>query len=78
MSGSLVYNVGVWCVCFQLWIEKLNYSNLFSPISDEAIICGFGFAEVEDVVNAILFLLSDKSAMTNGAFLPIDGGFLAT
>ncbi|KAL2078440.1 hypothetical protein ACEWY4_026125 [Coilia grayii] len=35
------------------------------------------FAEVEDVVNSILFLLSDKSAMTNGVLLPVDGGFLA-
>ncbi|XP_023676230.1 L-xylulose reductase [Paramormyrops kingsleyae] len=36
------------------------------------------FAEVEDVVNSILFLLSDKSAMTNGVILPVDGGFLAS
>ncbi|XP_029311450.1 L-xylulose reductase isoform X1 [Cottoperca gobio] len=35
------------------------------------------FAEVEDVVNSILFLLSDKSNMTNGVTLPVDGGFLA-
>lgn len=34
-------------------------------------------AEVEDVVNSILFLLSDKSNMTNGVTLPVDGGFLA-
>uniref|UniRef100_A0A8C6WPC4 Dicarbonyl/L-xylulose reductase n=1 Tax=Neogobius melanostomus TaxID=47308 RepID=A0A8C6WPC4_9GOBI len=34
------------------------------------------FAEVEDVVNSILFLLSDKSSMTSGATLPVDGGFL--
>lgn len=33
--------------------------------------------EVEDVVNSILFLLSEKSAMTNGVILPVDGGFLA-
>jgi len=33
---------------------------------------------VEDVVEAILFLLSDKAAMVNGSTLPIDGGFLAT
>ncbi|KAL4605038.1 L-xylulose reductase [Arapaima gigas] len=32
------------------------------------------FAELEDVVNSILFLLSDKSAMTNGAMLPVDEG----
>ncbi|XP_056153325.1 L-xylulose reductase [Lampris incognitus] len=35
------------------------------------------FAEVEDVVNSILFLLSDKSNMTNGVTLAVDGGFLA-
>lgn len=31
-------------------------------------------AEPEDVVNAILFLLSDKSTMITGITLPIDGG----
>ncbi|KAM6951309.1 L-xylulose reductase [Aplochiton taeniatus] len=35
------------------------------------------FAEVEDVVNSVLFLLSDKSSMTHGVTLPVDGGFLA-
>jgi len=36
------------------------------------------FAEPEDVVNVIVFLLSDRSAMINGATLPIDGGFTAS
>ncbi|KAF6735097.1 L-xylulose reductase [Oryzias melastigma] len=35
------------------------------------------FAEVEEVVDSILFLLSDRSKMTNGVTLPVDGGFLA-
>ncbi|XP_030061043.1 L-xylulose reductase [Microcaecilia unicolor] len=35
------------------------------------------FAEVDDVVNAVLFLLSDRSAMITGVTLPVDGGFLA-
>jgi len=35
------------------------------------------FAEVEEVVDAVIFLLSDKSSMINGVALPIDGGFLA-
>ncbi|XP_053150458.1 L-xylulose reductase isoform X1 [Hemicordylus capensis] len=35
------------------------------------------FAEVDDVVNSILFLLGDQSNMTTGAMLPVDGGFLA-
>ncbi|XP_064613896.1 L-xylulose reductase-like [Liolophura sinensis] len=34
------------------------------------------FAEVEDVVNAILFLLSDKAGMIHGSTLPVDGGRL--
>uniref|UniRef100_G3VWH7 Uncharacterized protein n=1 Tax=Sarcophilus harrisii TaxID=9305 RepID=G3VWH7_SARHA len=36
------------------------------------------FAEVEDVVYSILFLLSDKSAMTNGSGILVDGGYLAS
>ncbi|XP_063240627.1 L-xylulose reductase-like isoform X2 [Bacillus rossius redtenbacheri] len=35
------------------------------------------FAEVDEVVNAILFLLSDKASMISGVTLPVDGGFLA-
>ncbi|KAK3881068.1 hypothetical protein Pcinc_014465 [Petrolisthes cinctipes] len=35
------------------------------------------FAEVEDVVNAVVYLLSDESDMVNGHMLPVDGGFLA-
>lgn len=35
-------------------------------------------AEVEHVVDAILFLLSDRSSMTTGSTLPVDGGYLAT
>ncbi|KAM6163447.1 L-xylulose reductase isoform 2-T2 [Rhynchocyon petersi] len=36
------------------------------------------FAEVGHVVDSILFLLSDRSSMTTGSTLPVDGGFLAT
>lgn len=36
------------------------------------------FAEVHEVVEPIMFLLSDKASMINGVMLPIDGGFLAT
>ena len=35
------------------------------------------FAEPPEVVDAIMFLLSDKSSMVNGITLPIDGGFVA-
>ncbi|XP_004695863.2 PREDICTED: L-xylulose reductase-like, partial [Condylura cristata] len=36
------------------------------------------FAEMENVVDTILFLLSDRSCMTTGSAVPVDGGFLAT
>ncbi|KAL3870397.1 hypothetical protein ACJMK2_038465 [Sinanodonta woodiana] len=35
------------------------------------------FPDVEDVVNAVVFLLSDKASSLNGIALPIDGGFEA-
>jgi NAD(P)-dependent dehydrogenase (short-subunit alcohol dehydrogenase family) len=34
--------------------------------------------EVHEVVDAVVYLLSDKASMINGVTLPIDGGFLAT
>lgn len=50
-------------------------------IIDEAPLGRFGVVEnvveVEDVVNAVIFLLSDASTMINGAHLPVDGGFAA-
>ncbi|CAH6776566.1 Cbr2 [Phodopus roborovskii] len=36
------------------------------------------FAEVEDVVNSILFLLSDSSASTSGSSILVDAGYLAS
>merc|ERR1719219_1020437 len=35
------------------------------------------FADPDDVVNGIIFLLSENSRMVNGAVLPVDGGFTA-
>ena len=36
------------------------------------------FAEVPEVVHPIMFLLSDRASIINGAMLPVDGGFLVT
>lgn len=36
------------------------------------------FAEVNDVVDAVIFLLSDKASMITGHCLSVDGGFLST
>jgi len=37
----------------------------------------FHYAEVEEVVDAVIFLLSDRASMIHGTTLPVDGGFLA-
>ncbi|XP_060071217.1 L-xylulose reductase-like [Ylistrum balloti] len=34
------------------------------------------FGEVEEVVNTVLFLLSDKASYTTGTCIPVDGGLL--
>jgi len=34
--------------------------------------------EVDDVVSAVMYLLSDSAAMINGSTLPVDGGFLVS
>lgn len=36
----------------------------------------FIVAEVEDVVDAVLWLLSDKASYINGITLPVEGGLL--
>ncbi|KAF0294326.1 L-xylulose reductase [Amphibalanus amphitrite] len=35
------------------------------------------FAEVEDVLGSVIFLLSDHAALISGVTLPVDGGFTA-
>ncbi|KAF5277230.1 hypothetical protein FQR65_LT03936 [Abscondita terminalis] len=35
------------------------------------------FAEINDVVDVVMFLLSDKASMVNGVSLPVDGGCTA-
>ena len=35
------------------------------------------FAETDDVVNAVLFLLSDRASLISGVTIPVDGGFTA-
>ena len=53
------------------WSDPVKAEDMLSKIPMRK------FAEEEDIVNAILFLLSEKSAMINCTKLPIDGGFLA-
>ncbi|XP_015509211.2 L-xylulose reductase [Neodiprion lecontei] len=56
----------------QAWSDPKKAANMKSKIPLGR------FAEVEEVVDAITYLLSDRSSMINGVTLPVDGGFLAT
>lgn len=51
-----------------------NEGNIISAIFYYSIVI---FAEVSEVIDAIVYLLSDRSSMINGVALPVDGGFLA-
>eukprot|EP00794_Sanderia_malayensis_P009082 gene9082-10051_t len=53
------------------WSDPVKTNDMLSKIPMNR------FAEVKDIVNTTLYLLSDKSDMINGAMLPVDGGFLA-
>lgn len=55
----------------EAWSDPVKKNTMLSRIPQGR------FAEVEDVVNAVVYLLSDESDMVNGHMLPVDGGFLA-
>ncbi|KAH1006104.1 hypothetical protein HUJ05_006872 [Dendroctonus ponderosae] len=44
---------------------------------DRRIFASTAFAQIDDVIDAVVFLLSDKSSMITGHCLPVDGGFLS-
>ncbi|CAG9786190.1 unnamed protein product [Diatraea saccharalis] len=56
----------------KVWSEQSKREEMISKIPLRR------FGEVHEVVNAIMFLLSDGASMISGVKLPIDGGFLAT
>ena len=46
-------------------------------VHTHVIVCARVFSEVGDVVNAVLYLLSNEADMVNGTTLMVDGGFTA-
>lgn len=55
------------------WYELQKFTN---KKNHSLILTFILFSEIEDVVNAVLFLLSDKASYINGVTLPIEGGLL--
>lgn len=56
----------------KLWLDPAKGGPMLSKIPLGR------FAEVKEVVDAVLFLLSDNAGMINAITLPVDGGFLST
>lgn len=54
------------------WSDPVKAANMLSKIPLGR------FAEPQEVVDTVLFLLSDKANMINGVILPIDGGYMAS
>ena len=50
---------------------------MHAPVADGLDTSVCFFAEVEDVVHTVLYVLSDKADMVNGITLFVDGGFSA-
>ena len=69
MSKSRRQSIYQWIILF--FIAKKN-------CTDVKIIMFLLITEIDEVVNTIVFLLSDKASMIHGVTLPVDGGYLAT
>ena len=72
----------------KIWVNSINPTTVVTAMTRKSIENGSAdkvmsmtpmgkFAEVEDVVNTTLFLLSDKADMITGVILPVDGGLTA-
>ncbi|XP_044732273.1 L-xylulose reductase-like [Chrysoperla carnea] len=75
------HNIRVNCVNPTVIMTEMGKLGWSDPAKAQSMISKIPlgrFGEVDEVVNAVLFLLSDKSSMINGVSLPVDGGFLAT
>ena len=69
--GIRVNSVNLTTVWTEMSRKVLDVSTVEKLLSKTPV---GGLAKVEDIVNATLFLLSDKAAMITGVTLPLDGG----
>ncbi|KAK6754157.1 hypothetical protein RB195_013262 [Necator americanus] len=72
------YGIRVNCVNPTVVMTELGKMAWSDPNKSEPLLSQMPisrFAEIEEVVNAVMFLLSDAASMTTGMALPVDGGF---
>lgn len=62
-------------------LTKMGRANWSDPAKSEPLLNNIPlhrFGEVYEVVDAIVYLLSEKSSFINGHSLPVEGGYLAS
>ncbi|XP_060568423.1 L-xylulose reductase-like [Ruditapes philippinarum] len=84
MTSSMAHELG----CKKIRVNSVNPTVVMTelgkkvwgdPVKQAAILSRIPIgrcAEEEDIVNATVFLLSEKSSMITGVTLPVDGGML--
>jgi L-xylulose reductase len=75
------HNIRVNCVNPTVVMTDMGKKNWSDPEKAKTMLSSIPlgrFADVREVTDAVLFLLSDRASCINGVMLPIDGGFLAT
>ena len=68
------------CVNPTVVLTEMGKRDWLDPVKAEPMLKAIPlgkFAEVEDVLGPVVFLLSDQASMISGVTLPIDGGFTA-
>lgn len=61
-------------------LTQMSIPNWSDPIKAESVKCRIPlhrFAELNEVTDPVIFLLSDKSSFINGHSVPIEGGYCA-
>lgn len=74
------YGIRVNCVNPIVTMTELAAEAWSDPVKSRPILSRVPvghFAEVDDIANLIVFLLSENSRMLNATAIPVDGGFLA-
>lgn len=74
------HNIRVNCVSPTVVMTEMGKLGWSDPQKAQSMISKIPlgrFADVDEVIDPVIYLLSDRSSMINGTCLPIDGGFLA-
>ena len=72
----------VWTPAFEKFVNLFggagNLDTILANVKSRTVLLGDSILPMDDVVNTILFVLSNMSSMMTGESVVLDGGFCAT